>query len=271
MELVFVPHRRGAAFEIADGGTFIGNDQRPLELAGARAVDAEVGRQLHRAANAFRDVAERPVREDGRVERGEKVVGVRNDRSQVLANQIRMVLNRVRERTEDDTDLRQLGAERRGHRDRVEDRIDGDARKALLLVERDAQLGKCGAHLRIDLVERVQFLLLLRRRVVNDGLVIDWTVLHVGPRRLFHRRPVTKGLEAKIKHPLRLFFLRRDESDDVFIQPGRRLIGFDVADEAVLVFLTGNLFDRAAHDFLRFIVGSQLSRTTSACRSALPA
>ena len=58
VELVLVAHGRGAALEVAHVRAFLGDDQRPLELAGVRGVDAEVGGQLHRAAHALRDVAE---------------------------------------------------------------------------------------------------------------------------------------------------------------------------------------------------------------------
>ena len=53
MQLILVAHRGGAAFEIADIGALVGDDQRALELAGVRCVDAEIGRQLHRAAHAL--------------------------------------------------------------------------------------------------------------------------------------------------------------------------------------------------------------------------
>ena len=65
MQLVLVPHGRGAAFQVAHVAPLVGDDQRALELAGVRGVDAEVGRELHRAAHALRDVAERAVAEDG--------------------------------------------------------------------------------------------------------------------------------------------------------------------------------------------------------------
>src|SRR6202040_639984 len=41
VKLVFVALGRRAAFEIADIGAFVGDDQRPLELAGVLFVDAE--------------------------------------------------------------------------------------------------------------------------------------------------------------------------------------------------------------------------------------
>ena len=71
MQLVLVAHRRGAAFEVADVGALVGDDQRALELAGVLLVDAEIGRQLHRAAHARRHVDERAVGEHRRVERRE--------------------------------------------------------------------------------------------------------------------------------------------------------------------------------------------------------
>ena len=77
VQLVLVAHRGGAALEVAHVGALLGDDQRALELAGVRGVDAEVGGQLHRAAHALGDVAERAVGEDRRVERGEEVVACR--------------------------------------------------------------------------------------------------------------------------------------------------------------------------------------------------
>src|SRR5207249_11305849 len=52
VQLVLIADRGGAAFQVADVRAFLGDDQRPLELAGVLGVDAEIGGQLHRAANA---------------------------------------------------------------------------------------------------------------------------------------------------------------------------------------------------------------------------
>ena len=84
VELVLVAHRRGAALEIGDVGALLGDDQRPLELAGVPLVDAEIGRQLHRAAHALGHVDERAVGEDRRVERRVEIVGHRHDRAEIL-------------------------------------------------------------------------------------------------------------------------------------------------------------------------------------------
>ena len=71
MQLVLVADRGRAAFQIADVGPFLGDDQRPLELARFLGVDAEIGGQLHRAPHALGDVGEGAVAEHGRVEGGE--------------------------------------------------------------------------------------------------------------------------------------------------------------------------------------------------------
>src|SRR5690606_4473324 len=64
MQLVLVALRRRAAFQIGDVGALLGDDQRTVELAGILLVDAEIGRQFHRATYALRDEDERSVGED---------------------------------------------------------------------------------------------------------------------------------------------------------------------------------------------------------------
>ena len=58
--------------------SLLGDDERALELPRVLRVDAEVRRQLHRAAHALRDVGERAVGEDRRVQRREEIVRVRD-------------------------------------------------------------------------------------------------------------------------------------------------------------------------------------------------
>ncbi len=182
VQLVLVAHRRGAALEVADVGAFVGDDQRALELAGVGRVDAEVGRQLHRAAHALGDVDERAVGEDRRVQGGEEVVGVRDDRAQVLADQFGVLPHRLGERAEDDAHLGQFLLEGRGHRDAVEDRVDRDAGEHFLLLERNAQLLVGAEQLRVHFVEALRAVVIgLRRGVVDDGLVVDRRVVDVGP------------------------------------------------------------------------------------------
>ena len=156
VQLVLVAHRRRAPFEVADVRPLFGDDERPLELPGLLRVDAEVGRQLHRAAHALRDVRERAVAEDRGVQRREEVVRVRHDRAEVLPHQLGMVLHGLREGTEDDAQLPELLLEGRRHRDAVEDGIHGHAGEQLLLVERNAELLEGAADFRIHLVEALK-------------------------------------------------------------------------------------------------------------------
>ncbi len=136
MQLVLVALGRGAAFEVADVSALVGNDQRALELAGLGRVDAEIGRQLHRAAHALGHVNERAVGEHRRVQRREEIVAHRHDGAEIFAHQVRMIADRFRERAEDHARLVELGLERRRHRHRVEHCIDRDASEQHLLVQR---------------------------------------------------------------------------------------------------------------------------------------
>ena len=153
------------------------------------------------------------------------------------------VCARLRERHEDDPHARQLVAEGRRHRDAVEHRVDRDAGEDLLLVDRDAELVEGRAHFRIDFVQAVQHLLLLRRRVVNDVLVVDRVVLDVLPGRLFHREPQAIRLQAPLEQPRRLVLLRRNEAHDLFAQALGNRLALDICDEPVLVFTVRELFD----------------------------
>ena len=211
MQLVLVAHRRRAALEVADVGAVVGDDQRPLELAGAGGIDPEVGRQLHRAAHALGHVDEAAVREDGRIERREVVVALRHDRAQIFAHQLRMLADRLGDRAEDDAELAQLRAEGGGDRDAVEHVVDRDAGQDLLLTDRDAQLVVGLADLGVDLVQRLRPLLRLGGRVVADRLVVDRREVRLLPGRLLHGQPAPIGLQPPLGHPRRLVLLGRDQ------------------------------------------------------------
>src|SRR5713101_1225919 len=252
VELVLVAPGRGAALEVADVRALLRDDQCALELAGVLGVDAEVGRQLHRTAHALRDVAEGAVAEDRGVERGEEVVRVGDHRPEVLLDQLRMVLHRLGERAEDDACLGQLLLEGGGHRDAVEDGVHRDAGEHLLLLQRNAELAEGLEQLGIDLLEALRPRpLRLGRRVVDDVLVVDGRVADVLPARLLHAEPVVERLEAPLEHELGLVLLRRDEADDVFVQPARDGVRLDVGDEPVLVLPGGQVLESlcgGAHD-----------------------
>ena len=243
MELVFITHRRRAALQVAHVAAFVGDDEGAFELAGIRRVDAEIGRQLHRAADAFGHVAERAIAEDGGIQRREEVVGVRHHRTQVFLHQVWMFLHRLGEGAENDALFGQVLLERRGDRHAVHDRIDGYASQALLFVERDAELLECLQQLGVDFVQTAQLLALLGRGVVDDGLVVNGRILGELPRRLLHREPVPISFEPPIEHELGLVLLARNEADDLLIQPRRDGLRLDVRGEAVLVFRADEFLD----------------------------
>src|SRR5262245_43618193 len=78
VELILVAHGGRASLQVADVASLVGHDQGSLELPRPGRVDPEVRRELHRAANALRDVAEGAVAEDRGVERREEVVRIRD-------------------------------------------------------------------------------------------------------------------------------------------------------------------------------------------------
>ncbi len=134
VELVLLAHRGRAALQIAHVRAGLGDNERALELAGAGLVDAEVGGQLHRAGHALRNVHERSVAEDRRVDRGVQVVGVRNDRAHVLPHDLGVLLGRLAEGLKDNALLLQLVLEGGGHGDAVHHGVDGHAGEGLLLL-----------------------------------------------------------------------------------------------------------------------------------------
>ena len=97
VQLVFIAHGRGAALEVTHVRTRRRDDQRALELTGVLGVDAEVGGQLHGAAYAGRYVHKRAVGEDRGVERGEEVVALRHDTTEILLDERRVILHGFRE------------------------------------------------------------------------------------------------------------------------------------------------------------------------------
>ena len=58
MELVLITHWRCTSLQIRNVGIIIGDDQCTLELTGVTGIDAEVTAQLHRTADALRNIDE---------------------------------------------------------------------------------------------------------------------------------------------------------------------------------------------------------------------
>src|SRR6185437_6679325 len=92
-------------------------------------------------------------------------------------------------------------------------------------------------NLGIDLLERADLLLRLRRRVIVEILVVDLGVVDASPGRLLHGQPTAEGLKAPFQHPGRLILLARDETDRVLRQALRGLVGLDQRLESITVLI----------------------------------
>jgi hypothetical protein len=143
--------------------------------------------------------------------------------------------------------LGELFLHRGTDRNAVENRVDGDTGKELLLGQRDAELFVGPQQLRIDVIEALERLDALRRRIVDEGVIVDGGIFDVPPVRLFHREPAMVALEPPIQHELGFFFLLGDEADDVLVEPGRDGIRLHVRDEPVCILAVYQRLNCRAH------------------------
>ncbi len=232
-----------------------------------RLVDAEIGRQFHRAAHARRHVDERAVGEHRRIERGEEIVADRHHRAEIFLHQFRMLvhaseigmnstpalassaLNVVATETESNTASTATRPSccrccpRRPPCLQARASPFGsvfwplNAEQRFALAQRNAELFVGAQNFRIDLVERFRAVLLLRRRIVIEVLIVDRAVFDLGPFRLAHGQPALIGVEPPRQHPFRLVLLGRDEADRVLGQALGGLVRFDQRLEAILVLV----------------------------------
>ena len=203
--------RGGAALDVMHAAPLVGDDQRPLELAHVLGVDPEVGleRQLH--VNALGNVDERAARPDRGVQRGELVVVRRDDGPEVLAEQVRVLLERLIRPEKDDALLLEVLA------DVVVDDLGvilpADAGEVLLLRLGDAELVVRAP----DVVRHVVPALdrLVRGRdVVVDVLEVDSRQVGA-PLRHRSRLEMAVRLEAQLRHPRGLALETTDLLDDL--------------------------------------------------------
>ena len=243
MKLVFIALRSRTTFHIAHIRAFVGHDERALKLTRVGRVDTEIGRQLQRTTDSLRDVTERAIAEDRRVQSGEKVICVGHHLAEIFLHQVGVLLDCLAERHEDDAMLRECLLEGRLHRGRVHHRINGHAREFLLLVERDAQFVEGSQQFRIHLVETLFLLAFARCGIINDVLVVDFREIEMCPVGLFERLPMAEGLQSKLQQPFGFLFLLGDEADDVLVQAFRHKIGFNVGHETIFILLARDLAD----------------------------
>ena len=184
MKLVLVSHRCRTTFKVADVGIIVANDESSLELSCATSIYAEISAEFHRTTNAFRNIDERAVAEDCRVECGKEVVFIRYYAAQVFAYQIWMLANGLANGAEDDSFLAQLFLESSLHTNRVHHGIDGCSGQCHSLFQRNSKLVESLHEFRVNLsgvCRRSRFSRLCRCRIIGDVLIVDRRHLEVSP------------------------------------------------------------------------------------------
>ena len=234
VQLVFVAHWRGAAFEIGHIAALVGDNQRAFKLAGVFGVNPEISAELHRATHAFGDVDECPVGEDRAVQGREIIVVHRHNLAEPFLHQLRIFLNRLRYAAENHASTFKFCAKGGGDRNTVEHGVHSHAARALdasqhfLLCNRDAQLLINTQNFGVYLVQRTKLWLGLWFGVIICILVIDGGHVELCPIRRRHRFPRCKRLQPPFEHPFRLIFLGGNEANGIFGQPLGREVGFNV-------------------------------------------
>ena len=241
MKLVLVTHGGRTAFEVRYVTVVIGHDERALKLSRTRRIDTEIGTQFHGAACTLGNIYKRAVTEYGRVECSKIVVTIAHDRAEVLFHQIGIFSYRLTDGAEDDTLLKQRLLESGLHRHRVHHGIYRHASaQCQTLFERYAQLVKGLHHLRVYLVEALGALFLLCRvGIVRYGLIVNLGNVEMCPPGHLQSQPVVIGLQTKVKQPLGLALLCRDEAHHLFTEPHGNHLGIHIGSEAIFVLLLG--------------------------------
>ena len=211
--------RRGAALDVVHVGALVDDDQRALELAHVLRVDPEVGLQRQLDLHALRHVDERAARPDGRVQRRELVVVLRDDRPEVLLHEL-LVLAQPRVHVEEehalllelllDLVVDDLGLV-----------LGADPGEVLLLRLGDAELVPRVLDVGRQVLPRVD-LLLGRLDVVEDVVEVDARDVAAPGRQRARKEVVERGV-AELPHPLRLVLVLRDRLDELVREPAARL------------------------------------------------
>src|SRR2546426_9915452 len=116
-----------------------------------------------------------------------------------------MLLYRFAERTENHPVLLQFFFVSGGNGNGIENRVNSNAWKLLLLRQWNSELLERPEQLRINFVQTCFRHFLYGRAVVNDVLVVDLGKSDIWPAaRFFHLQPIAIGLQTKLEHPLGL-------------------------------------------------------------------
>mmetsp|Transcript_74635 Transcript_74635/g.120509 ORF Transcript_74635/g.120509 Transcript_74635/m.120509 type:complete len:232 (-) Transcript_74635:449-1144(-) len=222
VQLLGVEHGRRAALEIRHIAVLIANQEGPLKLATVLVVDSEVGRDLHGALCARRDVAERAVAEDRTVQGSKVVVAGWDYAAHVLLDHFGMLLDSLTDGAKDHPSLQEFLLEGSPDALAIEDGVNGHVGQALLLCQTDAKLLECLKNFGIHLVQALLLRPVLWSRVVHDVLEVDCVHLYVGPVWNIHALPLPECVEAELQHPIWLLFKRPNFPYDVLIDSLRQ-------------------------------------------------
>ena len=244
VELVFVAHGGGAAFEVGDVGIVVADDERALKLPCSTGVDAEIGAQFHGTAHALGDVDEGAVGKDSTVEGGEEVIAIGDDGAEIGAHEVGVVADGLADGAEDDALLLQTLAESGLDRHAVHDGVDGHAAEGQPLLEGNAQFVKGFHQLRVYLSGAVARGGVGRRvGVVGYVLIVYRGHVEMGPCGRLQCLPVAESTQTEVEQPLGFAFLGGYQAHDVLGKSLFNNVGAHVGREAVFVGLVRNLTD----------------------------
>ena len=99
MELIIIISRSCAPFEIADIRIFFCDDQVLSNCPTLLVINPKISRKFDRAAHPFRNIDKRAIGKDSGIERCKIIVPDRNDAAQIFFDQLRIKMNRLRNRS----------------------------------------------------------------------------------------------------------------------------------------------------------------------------
>ena len=206
--------RRGAAFHVHHLGTFVGDDERALELPEAFRVDAEVCLQRLLELHALRNVNERSAGKHRAVESGKLVVAGRDHLAEPWTENFLVLLQAFGRVDEDHSLFGELLLHVRVGRLRIVLRLNARKERALLLG--DAETLECFEHFFGHLVPRTLRLFAIGK-IIADVVEVD--VIKILGRPVGGHRFFVEDLErlmAELAHPLRIVLHIADVIDRLF-------------------------------------------------------
>ena len=216
MQLILIALRRRTAFQIRHITFIIGNNQRTLKLPGILGINTKISRKFHRTAHAFRNINKRPVGKHGRIQAGKKVVGVRNNGTEIFLHQLGMFFHGLGDGAENNPLFSQFGTISCCHRNAVKYGVHGHhAGQSLLFFQRNAEFGISIQQLGVNFVQAFQRGFLHRRGVIIQILIINLVINQFCPGRFGHRLPEFKSFQPPVEQPFRFAFLCGNQPDNI--------------------------------------------------------